>query len=141
VVKKITAYSFLILANIILLAHAVIPHHHHESVVCVEQKHCQDDEIPLHHNNSEHEHQHDGNENSNCCILKQYVVTPSFQGKQLRSCDNCSDNHNHDYYTLSNIGYCDLQPVSKVVTYYPVHSSYLLSFVTSTLGLRAPPTV
>jgi len=140
-IKKLTAYSFLIIANIILLAHAVIPHHHHESVVCVEQKHCQDDAIPHNHNVAEHNHQHDGNKNSTSCILKQSFVVPTSQGKQLKSCDNCSDNHNHDFYTLSNIGYCDLQPVSNVVTYYPVHSSYLLSFVTSTLGLRAPPTV
>jgi hypothetical protein len=140
-IKKLTAYSLILVANFVLLAHAVIPHHHHESVVCVEQKHCQGDAIPHNHNVAEHDHRHDGNKNSTSCILEQSVVVPTSQGKQLKSHDNCSDNHNQDYYILSNFGYSDLQPISKVVTYFSVYSSYLLSFVTSTLGLRAPPTV
>ncbi len=138
-IKKFSAFSFILLANIILLAHAVIPHHHHDSVICIKQNHCQDDRIPYNHNVTEHNHQHDGNKNSTSCILKQSVVVPTSQGRQLKSCDNYSGNHNPDYYTQSHFGISDLQADSKVVAYYPVQAFYLLLFVTSALGLRAPP--
>jgi len=32
--KKFTAIFFILCANVIFLAHAVIPHHHHENKVC-----------------------------------------------------------------------------------------------------------
>jgi hypothetical protein len=140
-IKKLTAYSLILIANIVLFTHAVIPHHHHESVFCIEQMHCQGDALPHNQNIPEHNHQHDGNKNSTSCILEQSVVVPTTQDKNLKTFNNCSDNHNHDYYTLSDFWYSDLQPVSNVVTYSHVHSSYLQSFVTSILRLRAPPTV
>jgi hypothetical protein len=140
-IKKFTAYSFVLLVNIILLTHAIIPHHHHESVVCVKQKHCQDDALPHDHNVAKHDHQHDSNKNSTTCILKQSVIVPTTQGKQLRSCDNFTDNHSHDYYIISNFGYVDLQPVSEVGTCNSEFPSLFISFVTTSLGLRAPPIV
>ncbi|MDX9880527.1 MAG: hypothetical protein RBS73_00580 [Prolixibacteraceae bacterium] len=140
-IKKLTAYSLILVANIVLLAHAVIPHHHHQSVICIEQKHCHDDTSTHEHSNAKPSHQDDGNKNSTSCVLKQSFLVPPSQGKHLKSYNNCSDNYNHDYYLLSNIEYSDLQPIFNVVSYFPLHSSYIISFVTSALGLRAPPTV
>lgn len=140
-IKKLTAFSFILIASFVLLAHAVIPHYHHQSVVCIEQRYCHDDSEPLKNNIPEHEHQHDGNTNSSACVLKQASLVPTSQGKHLKNCNNCSDNHNHDFYILSNFGFTDKPPISKVVTYFPLHSSYLITFVTSTPGLRAPPIV
>ncbi len=134
-IKKITAYSFILLANIVLLAHAVLPHHHHEQQVCIERTHCASDTDAHVHNNDAKDHQHDGNTNSTACVLKQAVLIPSAQGRILNNCDN------HDFYILSNFGYVDLQPISEDVTYIPEFPSFFISFVTASLGLRAPPIV
>jgi hypothetical protein len=140
-IKKITAYCFLLLANIVLLAHAVLPHHHHEQQVCIERTHCASDADAHVHNTDAKDHQHDGNANSTECVLKQTFVIPSSQARFVNNCDNCSNNHNHNLYILSSFGYVYLQPFSEVVPYFPEFSSFLISFVTTSLGLRAPPLV
>lgn len=139
-IKKLTAYSFILIANLVLLAHAVLPHHHHEQQVCIEQTHCDSDQDAHIHNTPAQDHQHDGTDNTTC-VLKQAVIVPSSQAKSVNSRDNCSDNHNHDFYILSNFGHVDLQPVSEVVTCNPEFPSFFISFVTTSLGLRAPPIV
>lgn len=140
-IKKRIAYGLFLIANILLLAHAVIPHHHHGSVVCVEQTHCHDDALPHNHHDAGTDHQHDGDNNSSYCILKQSFVDPSSQGKQLKSSEYYWDHHYQDYYILSNFGLANVPDVSKEISYVPVHSTYILPFVTLSLGLRAPPTV
>lgn len=140
-IKKIAVYGFILIANIIILAHAVIPHHHHDSVICFEHKHCHDEALTLKHNSAGHDHQHDGNNKSNCCILKQSVVVVTSQGKLLKNYNNCSDNHIDDNSILTDNEYVDQQTITKFVFYLPENPSYLTSFVTSTLGLRAPPAV
>lgn len=140
-IKKITAYSLILLANFVLLAHAVLPHHHHEQQVCIEQKHCANDAESHVHNIDIKDHQHDGNKNSTTCILKQSILIPSAQIRILNNCDNCSDNHNHDFYILSNYGYVDFQPITEIIIYTPDLPSFYTKNVTPTLGLRAPPIV
>lgn len=138
-IRKFTAYVLILLANIILLAHAVIPHHHHESVICIVQKHCKNDTKQHKHNVTEHDHQHDDNKNTTTCILKQSFVVPTSQDKYLKIGINFSDNHNHDYFLPSNFGYSDLQSVLKTVIYFSERSSLILPLVTSSHGMRAPP--
>lgn len=139
-IKKLTAFGFILIANMVMLAHAVLPHHHHEQQVCIERKHCIDDATTHTHNSAEHNHQHDGTDNT-ACALKQAVIIPTSQDKFLKSCDNCTDNHYHDFYILSTFGYVFSEPVSEVVRYIPEFSSFYITFVTPTIGLRAPPIV
>lgn len=138
-IKKLTAFSFILIANLVLLAHAVLPHHHHEQQVCIERTHCVED-VTIHSLNSTDNHQHDGSD-STTCVLKQAVIIPSSQTRFINNCDNCSDNHIHDYIILSNLGYEHTQFVSEIVTHIPEFPSFYTTFVTPTLGLRAPPTV
>lgn len=140
VIKKYTALFFIFLANIIILTHVVLPHHHHNQQVCYERVHCTNDDAIHTQNSTTHKHQHDGTDNSTC-VLKQAVIIPSSHDKIIKSCDNCSDNHIHDFFVLSSIGDIDLQPISHTETTVPEFPSFLTSFVTSTLGLRAPPIV
>lgn len=140
VIKKITAYSFLVIANIILLAHTVLPHHHHEQLVCIEQAHCTDDETNHTQNSTEHNHQHDDS-NSTTCALRQAAVIPSSQGRILKECDNNSDNQNNVFFIFSTIGFEGLQPLLLTVTTLPEFRSFLTSFVSFNIGLRAPPIV
>lgn len=140
-IKKLTAYSFILFANIILLAHAVIPHHHHHQQVCIERTDCVGNDVTHTHNTPESDHQRDCNTDLTACVLKQVFLIPSAQGRILKACDNCTDSHNQGLYKLSNFEYLDLQPVLIIVTSIPEFSPFLKSFVTSTLGLRAPPIV
>lgn len=68
--KKTLAISFLLLANLVFLAHAVIPHHHHGSVTCFAASHCDEDEA---HNHDGEEHHHDHSESSICQLLQDAV--------------------------------------------------------------------
>lgn len=137
-IKKITAYSFIFIANILLLAHAVLPHHHHEQQVCIVQTHCANDASSHSPTTTEHNHQHDGT-NSTSCILKQAVVLPTSQARLLINCDNCTDNHNHYFFILSFFGLETLQPITVSVPTVPEFAFLFSSRITSSIGFRAPP--
>jgi hypothetical protein len=138
-IKKLAAYSLILIANIVLLAHAVIPHHHHHLVVCIVNTHCHDDSLAHNHDFSPKDHEHDGNTNSNTCVLKQAVVIPTSQDKLFKSCDNCTNSHNHNFYILPNFEFADLLPVSEVASNIPELSFFITPFVRLILRLRAPP--
>lgn len=57
------------MANMVLLGHGIIPHHHHHENVCLKNSHCQDDDKT--HDEKEHSHDHDGNNDTSSCFLKQ----------------------------------------------------------------------
>ena len=142
-IKKITAISFILLANIVLLAHTVIPHHHHDAIVCVEQTHCQ--HHAQHHSDglAEQEHQHDDDDNDSSCQVKESLMALFSHGRYCRCCDNdvAHHNHHHDFYLYETFACTSVQPISTVVPNYPLQASCVPSCVTSAVGLRAPPTV
>jgi hypothetical protein len=53
-IKKITRVFFILLANIILLAHVVIPHHHHLNEICLEDSIIEANVQNHYHNSGEH---------------------------------------------------------------------------------------
>lgn len=141
-VKRITAFIFILLANIVLLAHAVVPHQHYFGHVCIGTEHSQDNEATHESNSTEPDHKHDGNNTSTSCVLKQAVVLPTNQSRQ--ECDYISytDNNSTKFlFALFNSGtesavlvlLCEAS--DKVII--PSYSS----FVNTSLGLRAPPVV
>jgi hypothetical protein len=140
--KKIIAYIFILIANFVLLYHAVIPHHHHDKQVCIERAHCKSDSEAHQHEATEqnHNHQHDGNSSS--CILNQVFVSPASQSKQIHECSDCNDNHSHDFqFILFNVSPETVIPSCKsvisAIEVTPLYSSLLQS----SLDLRGPPTV
>lgn len=141
--KKITAFGFVLLATLSVLAHAVIPHHHHQVVVCVED--IQHEERACHHDDGIHEHgdndHQEGFPHATPCEFKLAVVVPSSQAKQLRACDDCSDNHQHDFFLITAEKHSAVLFLLSAVSNDPDYSSFYTSYVTSTLGLRAPPIV
>ena len=138
--KKVTAFILILLANIILLAHAVLPHHHHKLQFCTEVSHCN------HHSNRnpwDTTHEHDGEEGSDC-ILKQLIIFPSNQVKQECNCTTSNDHHfTHEGWLAVEI-YQSIQPrVVRLVTKIEIPLSTLpYAYLTSSpAGLRAPPVV
>ncbi|MBU1010704.1 MAG: hypothetical protein KKD74_11255 [Bacteroidetes bacterium] len=82
--KRKIAFCFLLMANVLLLAHLIIPHHHHESSVCVEQAHCANDHLLANSKNFDHHgHHHDGNNGHSYCIVNVFVTAHDNQFRQL----------------------------------------------------------
>lgn len=127
-IRKITAYSFILLASLFLLAHAVIPHHHHLQQVCIEAK---------------HNHHHDGNDDyNNSCILSGFVPAPDNKTYKICNCQQSGDNHVHDFlfviFTDNNVISAQvIKTESPGQEFIPLYTSG----ISSLFGLRAPPTV
>ncbi len=82
--KRLVALIFLLVANLLLLAHAAIPHHLHLEQICF-SSHCHSD-----CNDPEHHHpfpgQQEGDPEEDCCSVKQIAALPSLPGKQECKC-------------------------------------------------------
>lgn len=142
--KRGSALFFILFAIIIVLVNAVIPHHHHESEICVISSHCETDHDSHKQETTQHKHGHDGENNSNHCVLNQVFVTPYNQIKQ-----------EFEYFdNIDHILQLDLlQSIlfdKEVIGHFPIIESnvqHLLltstySCLASTcMGLRAPPIV
>jgi hypothetical protein len=149
------------IANIIILAHAVVPHHHHESIpspntqihVHFDNDNHHDD---LHSHSHNHSHSHSSNEShenttSNShdhnedCILNQLFLLPS------NNIDCSYKLLSSDFYfgtafplsilELNNFLHLPLKAVFSIEK-VPISSDlYHPNFIATAQGLRAPPLV
>lgn len=155
-IKKVAAISLILIANLIMLAHAVIPHHHHhETEICVDTSHyvdhnkCHEHSDADHQHNEDlpsadifHQHEHDQNNDSQCCLVKPVVILPSNSFELECKSYQAQDNSLHfDNYAFLNKGL-------SLKTEYPIKRFKELSAILATLypqiskqsfGLRAPP--
>ena len=139
--KRTTAIFFILLANIILLAHAVVPHHHHHEQVCIVNSHCQT-ESQTHNHGASGDHQHDGNNESDCCVLKQAVAIPSNLLKQdCKSLDSYHPDFHEFQSILFNFDFDSFVPLDSSFGKHPFSTFTYSLFVNSSIGLRAPPIV
>ena len=139
--KKATAYLFLFLANMILLVHAVVPHHYHHSQVCIESKHDENHDAADEHDCTADHHEQDGN-STESCALKQVVVLPSNPDKQEYVLENSSHKTSAD--KLFSLFYAGTEPAISVFYKDQTIPDLLFSYTTclkTSFGLRAPPTV
>jgi hypothetical protein len=142
--KKVTAYIFILLSSIVLLAHAAVPHHHHKTQVCIENSHCENDNKPHQHDASSHDHEHDGETGADFCILKQLVILPTNHNEQEFNYVPIADGHSsHDGFNFV-IPNNDFKPyISAEATELEVPliiPNYSL-LATTSIGLRGPPAV
>lgn len=138
-IRKRTAIFFILLANIIILVHAVVPHHYHQMAICVNTSHCQSDS-----NAHDHDHEHDGEENSQSCVLKQAVFIPSTQENQFSNCLYAADKPlaTIDFQAvLFDNGYLAGAPCIVSWSQTSFDTSSFTEFIAPSLGLRAPPIV
>jgi len=143
-IKKRTAIFFLLLANIVILAHAVIPHHHHENQICVEINKCQTNCDAHQHSISQKDCHHQGQNNSACCVLKQVVYLPSNHENHDFKCLNSTDKHlfaNNFLTVLNNPELFLFAPKTVSKTQIQLKNSFQITFVSASVGLRAPPVV
>lgn len=141
-IKRIPAIVFIILANVVLLAHAVIPHHHHEEEVCIVASHCESDSQAHDHDDAKHNHEHDGEDNVDDCVLQQILISPPNKIKhEIKSLNIDADRFQADHsQAISVENKFVLACFSSILKAKPplLIFSYL-NFASTVLGLRAPP--
>lgn len=138
--KKRTIFFFIFLANIILLAHSVIPHHHHDdNMVCVEKEPCADNANPHEHNSDPHK-DHNGNTDSQSCVLFQSVILNN-QTKKDFDCLNCKPDIPVLHYSILSSIFKENSLKTQDFSCLPVLKSKYSVFISQCDGLRAPPVV
>lgn len=143
-IKKRIALILLFVASSIWLAHAILPHHHHNSMACFAAKHCQQSGTANSHKSGSDSHNHNHNLSTNC-VLNQSAIFPL-------SIFKCNSNfsqpnfHNiiHSVLQYFFVGLSfdyHLYPESHTDYTNSIPTSLYLSRVGESMGLRAPPSV
>lgn len=139
--KRRIAFTFLLLANLILLAHTAIPHHHHQNLLCFEREHCSDDGIQHEHVQQEQNHQHDSDPFSNLCLLADdFISASSNSANRTGICQYNGSNQEYNLYFSYFLGNIAISspPVTETAFaphFYPLYSS--ISY--TAFGSRPPP--
>lgn len=143
-IKRTAATSFLLLAGILFLGHAVVPHHHHGNFICFAKSHCTGEEPDENPCSSPDNHHHDGGDGTDQCLLKDPAIVSSNQpGHFFKIPDKKISQPWNDNLTTGLQVYEPASPDSGLwlsLSEPPgtfLHSS--LSLPSS--GLRAPPMV
>jgi hypothetical protein len=157
--RKVVAISFLLLANIILLAHTFVPHHHHEGAAICFSSHQHDydqnrnhniDDCthPSHHEHSPacgHNHQEGDGCPSDCCNISKDVYARILEDDEIFSLLNLfswSDRGVDLIYYFSNENF-DNSPLSGIYGLpfrrAPYLPSYFTNYIIGSFGLRGPP--
>lgn len=139
-IKKTAALFFILLANIILLAHAVAPHNHHNGLACI----CKTGINAHPQESSNSNHKHNGKNSSDYCILTQLIVVRNTQVKL--ECKNVDFTDNHSQFDgiqaiLINNIFKVFHPIYRTNVHLPQIGTLYNHFVNTGLGLRAPPVV
>ena len=138
--KKMVCLTALWIANILLLAHAAIPHHYHKNTGTCFAFHCRDSkEAHQHEHHEHHTHQHEGNPSSDRCSIDD-VYTTAQKNIKTACCSHIECDCGQvllplilDYLSVTDFG-------SKVLFKpKPYFVSYYTEYITQSLGLRAPP--
>jgi len=136
--KSLTVF-FILLANIILLAHAVIPHHHHTSDICI----VNNVENAPHDNCTTHNHEHE--KKSDACALNQVLVIHSQQIRYEINDIDFADNNQSIFDDIQagfvNDGMGDLYSINASNSKPPLLASTYSLFAGNSIGLRAPPSI
>lgn len=140
IMKHLTAFVFLLLANLVMVVHTVLPHHHHNQLVCIEDTYCNDGGLSLSHFTTGHHH-HDNDWNSGDCLLRQIIVLPSGQCKQVPEIVKRSDNLSSSTFGIAAGSMYNILPPGVKAAYKDSHIPFTSFCNISPLGLRAPPVV
>ena len=131
-IRRTASILFLLLANLILLVHTVIPHHHHANLICF--KH----DLQLTDNHDDNHHDKD---NDICSLQNIIVIVQNNQEIKSVSPQNYIDQFNNSQALLSNSNqYIPIQ--SKIIWLKHYHSPpYYSPLFENNKGLRGPPLV
>lgn len=137
--KRAIALSFLVLANMAILVHVVIPHHHHNNfVICFLTSHCTDDEEASGHPYDCNHHQHNDDGTEECLLLTEMYIKID----NNRSVVDLNFHNDFQYPVLLLL----VNPIIKITDLEnlpfrqtPYLLSYYTEYIARSTGLRAPP--
>jgi hypothetical protein len=122
--KRALSLSFLFLTGVIILAHAVIPHHHHDGVPDVTIHHERDGNIPDYGTYE--------------CWLLTVVKARMSNDKQI--CQTHGYNFNLLTYLFSDNSIPQVKDdIGQPFSQKPYLQSFHTAYISQSLGLRAPP--
>jgi hypothetical protein len=139
--KRAIILSLLTVANIIVLAHVVVPHHYHEDTGVCFTFHCKDSNVAHEHEGDEpQKHQHEGSPAPDVCNIDVVYTTTEKDNLKVSFQADCWSlfflSHVNNLFIkdlVSNAGR-PLQYTSNLLSYHA-------EFVSQSLGLRAPPII
>lgn len=141
-VKRLITLSLLMLANIFLLAHTVLPHSHHDGAVCfsleeiVHQHNCSGQHDNVGNTCCEHKHHH--HSASEDCNLREIVLRQNNDlHDDILPCANCLSL----LFTINPLSelYLEAPEFGQRLEQKPYLENYIPPFVGSIKSLRAPP--
>ena len=139
-VKKTAGLLFVLIANILLVTHSIIPHHHYGGFAWIQADHFEDHNDPAETHTEDADHKNQDHDHDQSCLLAQaYLVPVNASRFDCPLVDH--QNQNLDF---------------QLIFTYPDNSGYLPFFykipvppllllgrfpfpVTCCVGLRAPP--
>jgi len=138
--KRSTGLLFVLVANILLVTHSILPHHHYGGFAWIQANHYEDQKDPAGIHTEDAEQKHEDHDNDQTCLLKQVYLVPVNSSKlDCPLIDNSSQNLDFQlvYIIQDTSGYLHVfnkipVPPLIVIGRYSLH-------VTCCVGLRAPP--
>lgn len=137
--KKAISIFFILLANVAILAHAVVPHHHHNKVFAAIVN-VLDGEVhdALNHT---HDDAHPHETNPEECAINETLVAAAFRMQK----DNCLDSGTFDFDCHFDLFVTDIttavpEPTGSLPFIpKPYVAGGHLDHIARAIGLRAPP--
>ncbi len=140
--KRSIATFLLVLASTIWLAHAIVPHHHHQSQACLITKHCQHDHEHQSGQPETDPHKHDNNTTAECS-LHQLAIVPQPVYKSGGGFPESAESGTDFDFIQAIISYTHsisfLSPKTHAVYLGNESISLYLASIGHSQGLRAPP--
>lgn len=141
-INRITAFSFILLANILLVARAVIPHHHHHNEDCFHSALCLYNGFTEDMDSDLNNQCHDVENDPDVCVLKEPVAVLTDQWKIDLKTDHFISSHldfNKFVDNLHNNRTKVLISELTLIIFADCYNCSYFSLVFSSSGLRAPP--
>jgi|GEM_PF-3315321 len=138
--KRSAGLLFILIANILLVAHSILPHQHFGGFAWIHADHYEDQNEPAGIHTEDADHKHEDHDNDQACLLKQAYLVPANSSRL--DCPLVDQlNQNFDFQLI----YTN-QDTSRYLPFFykiPVPPLLLLGryslLVTCCVGLRAPP--
>lgn len=137
--KKAISIFFILLANIAILAHAVVPHHHHNKVFAAIVNVLDDDlQNALNHPHDDNAHSHTANPEE--CAINETVVAAAFRLQKDNSFDSDSFDCHFDLFITDIVATVVPEPFGNLpFVPQPYIAGSHIDCIARSIGLRAPP--
>ena len=140
--NRLRSLLFVFIAHIVLLGHAVVPHHHNNSFpsYIAYHDHDQSEDRCLTEEHHSDNHNHSSDDDLKHCILNQFFVHQSFSFRlEIKYPENCHTGYCQHIPFASNSSPIELGYTVRKKRFRQLLRSDYTCMVARVLGLRAPP--